>query len=91
MEYAGSGLRANVVAPGAVDTACVARSQADSGAERVAPEVDEARRRAVMASHPIGRMGTPDEIAEVIVFLASPRASFITGAVISADGGYTAI
>jgi len=36
-------------------------------------------------------MGTPQEIAEVIVLLASPRASFVTGAVVSADGGYTAI
>ena len=91
VEYAGAGLRANVVAPGAVDTAFVARSRTGPGAERVTPEAQEAERRGIMASHPIGRMGTPAEIAEVIVFLASPRASFITGAVISADGGYTAI
>jgi NAD(P)-dependent dehydrogenase (short-subunit alcohol dehydrogenase family) len=36
-------------------------------------------------------MGAPREIADVIVFLASPRASYVTGAVVSADGGYTAI
>ena len=91
VEYASSGLRANVVAPGAIDTAFVARSRGGAGAERATPEVEEARRQRIMASHPIGRMGTPEEIAEVIAFLASPRASYITGAVISADGGYTAI
>jgi NAD(P)-dependent dehydrogenase (short-subunit alcohol dehydrogenase family) len=91
VEYASAGLRANVVAPGAIDTAFVVRSRTGSGARRVTPEAEDAGRRAVMASHPIGRMGTAQEIAEVIVFLSSPRASFITGAVVSADGGYTAI
>jgi NAD(P)-dependent dehydrogenase (short-subunit alcohol dehydrogenase family) len=91
VEYASSGLRANVVAPGAVDTAFVARSRAGAAAEQPTPEVEEARRRRITVTHPLGRMGTPQEIAEVIVFLASPRASYITGAVISADGGYTAI
>jgi len=91
VEYAPSGLRANVVAPGAIDTAFVARSRAGAAAEQATPEAEEARRRRMMTCHPIGRMGTPQEIAEVIVFLASPRASYITGAIISADGGYTAI
>jgi NAD(P)-dependent dehydrogenase (short-subunit alcohol dehydrogenase family) len=40
--------------------------------------------------HPIGRIGTPDEVAELIVWLCSPRASFITGANIAVDGGYVA-
>jgi NAD(P)-dependent dehydrogenase (short-subunit alcohol dehydrogenase family) len=91
VEYASAGLRANVVAPGAVDTGFVARSRGGSSAEPLTPEAEEARERRIKTSHPIGRMGTPAEIAEVIVFLASPRASYITGAVISADGGYTAI
>ena len=41
--------------------------------------------------HPIGRVGQPGEIANVIAFLASPRASFITGALVMADGGFTAL
>jgi NAD(P)-dependent dehydrogenase (short-subunit alcohol dehydrogenase family) len=40
--------------------------------------------------HPIGRIGNPDEVAELIVWLCSPRASFITGANITVDGGYVA-
>jgi NAD(P)-dependent dehydrogenase (short-subunit alcohol dehydrogenase family) len=42
------------------------------------------------AAQPVGRLGTADEIATAIVFLASPEASFITGAIIPVDGGYTA-
>jgi NAD(P)-dependent dehydrogenase (short-subunit alcohol dehydrogenase family) len=42
------------------------------------------------ASHPIGRMATPEEIARIMVFLASPESSYMTGAVVMADGGYTA-
>lgn len=46
--------------------------------------------RSFGAAHPLGRVAQPGEIAEVIGFLASPRSSFITGAVVAADGGYTA-
>jgi len=80
IEFAASGIRVNAVAPGAVITGFLDDTVADSRAllESFGPH------------HPIGRSGRPEEIAEAIVFLASSRASFITGAVIMVDGGYTA-
>jgi NAD(P)-dependent dehydrogenase (short-subunit alcohol dehydrogenase family) len=90
VEYASSGLRANVVAPGAVETTFVSRSRA-AGSPPPTPEQAAAALASIQSRHPLGRMGTPREIADVIVFLASPRASFVTGAVVSADGGYTAV
>jgi NAD(P)-dependent dehydrogenase (short-subunit alcohol dehydrogenase family) len=47
--------------------------------------------RAIEARTPMGRMARPEEIAEAISFLASPRASFITGATLNADGGWLAL
>jgi len=44
----------------------------------------------IAAGHPLGRISEPDEIAEVVLFLASPRSRFVTGAILMADGGYTA-
>jgi NAD(P)-dependent dehydrogenase (short-subunit alcohol dehydrogenase family) len=46
--------------------------------------------RSFAGAHPIGRIGQPEEVAESIVFLASPASSFITGTVLLVDGGYTA-
>ncbi len=81
VEYGGRGVRANAVAPGVVETDILQGIAADS--------------RATLASygsaHPIGRVAQASEIAEVIAFLASPAASFITGALVMADGGYTAL
>jgi NAD(P)-dependent dehydrogenase (short-subunit alcohol dehydrogenase family) len=89
VDFAPQGLRANVVAPGAVDTTFVSRTRA-APAEQLSPEALAERKAAVGASHPLGRMGRAEEIADVVLYLASPRASFVTGAVISADGGYVA-
>jgi NAD(P)-dependent dehydrogenase (short-subunit alcohol dehydrogenase family) len=50
----------------------------------------EATMQSIAASHPLGRMARAEEIAEVIAFLASPRSSIITGAILMADGGFTA-
>ena len=83
VDYAGRGVRVNAVAPGAIDTPFL------QGALAGAPDLDEALRQ-VAAAHPLGRISTPAEIAEVVFFLASPRASFVTGAVVMADGGFTA-
>jgi NAD(P)-dependent dehydrogenase (short-subunit alcohol dehydrogenase family) len=83
IEYAGRGIRVNAVAPGAIDTPFLAR--------HLAAQADpKAAERAVNAAHPLGRYATPREMASVIVFLASPESSFVTGAVVAADGGYTA-
>jgi NAD(P)-dependent dehydrogenase (short-subunit alcohol dehydrogenase family) len=83
IEHASDGVRVNAVAPGAVDTSFV--DEALKGApDPVAARAD------IAASHPIGRMASPEEIARIMVFLASPQSSFMTGAVVMADGGFTA-
>ncbi|MEU9019733.1 SDR family oxidoreductase [Actinomadura sp. NPDC048394] len=75
------GIRANIVAAGVIETDFLDTFRADS--------------RAYLASfagaQPLGRVARPEEIAEVLCFLASPRAGFVTGAVVAADGGFTAI
>ena len=80
LDAARDGVRVNCVAPGTVDTPMLhwAASLSDHP-EAVMAEVN--------AMHPLGRIARPEEIAEVVVFLASKRASFITGAVVVADGG----
>jgi NAD(P)-dependent dehydrogenase (short-subunit alcohol dehydrogenase family) len=85
VEHAHRGIRVNAVAPGAVDTQFVARAR-DAAAD---PD-PAASRASAISQHPIGRILTPAEIAEAIVFLASPAASAITGAILSVDGGYVA-
>lgn len=73
-ELAGRGITANVVAPGFVDTAMT----------RALPEE---RQRAYLDAIPVGRFAEPDDVAGVVEFLASPLASYISGAVIPVDGG----
>ncbi len=78
LHYARYGIRVLAVCPGAIDTPLV-RAELDS--EGVAK---------LGSLHPIGRIGTPAEVADVICFLASDKASFMTGTAIYVDGGLTA-
>ena len=84
IEYGKQGIRVNSVCPGGIDTRML-----DSLAEQsTGGEVGS--REMLDPLHPIGRIGTPEEVAELIVWLCSPASSFMTGANIPIDGGYVA-
>jgi len=74
VEYAGKGVRCNAVCPGVIRTPLIDGAPLDVN---------------FMASIPMNRLGTPEEIANVVLFLASDLASYMTGAIVVADGGRT--
>jgi NAD(P)-dependent dehydrogenase (short-subunit alcohol dehydrogenase family) len=80
MEYAKQGIRVNAVAPGGIKTEMAERFTGGSqeGLDYLA------------SLHPVGRLGTSDEIANAVLFLASDAASFITGTSLNVDGGFLA-
>jgi NAD(P)-dependent dehydrogenase (short-subunit alcohol dehydrogenase family) len=78
-----SGIRVNCICPGAIETPMLSRVMLAQGD----PEEVRARR---IQNYPIGRFGTPEEVAHTALFLASDESSFITGAVLPVDGGFTA-
>ena len=83
LDYAKQGIRCNAICPGWVDTPInYAHAKMLGGLDHVYETID--------SFQPIGRPGTPREIANLVLFLASDEASFITGSIISADGGMTA-
>lgn len=76
--YAKDGIRVNAVAPGWIDTPLLAPLKDTLGS-------------GILARTPMGRFGNPKEIATVVAFFASPASSFITGAILPVDGGYSII
>lgn len=86
VDYGPDGVRVNAVCPGYIDT------DMGGGRARLAPEerdAAQARREANAARQPLGRQAQPEEVARVVVFLASEAASFMTGSIVTVDGGCT--
>jgi NAD(P)-dependent dehydrogenase (short-subunit alcohol dehydrogenase family) len=83
-ELAQRGIRVNAISPGPIDTTILAKSGVP--AERI-----ESFRQNVATLVPLGRMGSPDEVAAAAVFLASADASYVTGTELVVDGGFVEV
>ena len=83
VEYATKGIRVNCICPGTIDTPMLRRAMELSGDP-------DGFLKMLQDGHPMGRIGRSEEVAAAALFLASDEASFVTGAALSVDGGYTA-
>ena len=81
LEYAKLGIRVNAVCPGVINTPMM---------DEVFSSNPDTQLQEIESVHPIGRLGIPEEIANAVVWLCSPDASFVTGHSMIVDGGYTA-
>lgn len=82
LDYVGQGIRCNAICPGTV--------QSPSLDQRLAATGDAAAARAAfVARQPMGRIGTPDEVAQLALYLASDESAYVTGSAIAIDGGWT--
>ena len=79
VEYASQGIRVNAIGPAFIRTPMIAGL-----------ESDETTRNMLVGLHPIGRLGEPEEVSELVMWLSSDRASFVTGEYYAVDGGYLA-
>jgi NAD(P)-dependent dehydrogenase (short-subunit alcohol dehydrogenase family) len=79
LEYAAKGIRVNAVCPGVIHTAMI---------DRVTGNDKEVEKK-YAAMEPVGRMGSPEEVAEAVIWLCSDAASFVTGIAMPVDGGFT--
>lgn len=78
LEYAKEGIRVNAIGPGFIETPLLENN------------LDDEQMKQVASLHPQGRLGKPDEIAELVLWLATEKSSFVNGAYLPADGGYLA-
>ncbi|MBI3661376.1 SDR family oxidoreductase [Candidatus Acetothermia bacterium] len=78
LEYASNNIRVNAVGPGFIMTPLLTKNMSDEAIKSLA------------GLHPIGRLGKPEEVAELVLWLSSSKASFVTGSYYTIDGGYLA-
>ncbi len=86
IDYAPYGIRVNCICPGTIDTPLLHKAVKRYAALNAANEAEVLR--SLNGIQPLGRIGRPEEIAEVVAFLLSDENSFMTGSLVSADGGY---
>jgi len=79
LEYSAKGIRVNAIGPAFINTPLLTKAG-----------LDDSVKKELIKAHPIGRLGEPDEVAELVLWLSSDKASFVTGSYYPIDGGYLA-